>query len=50
LLAASGLCFELGNSKIYAEDENTLKAANSEKNLMEQVQPIQKKAEQILID
>jgi phospholipid/cholesterol/gamma-HCH transport system substrate-binding protein len=47
LLGGKAIVFELGNSKIYAQDGDTLKA-NSEKNLMEQVQPIQKKAEQII--
>ena len=47
LLGGKAIVFELGNSKTYAEDGDILKA-NSEKNLMEQVQPIQKKAEQII--
>ncbi|MBC8052718.1 MAG: MCE family protein [Sphingobacteriaceae bacterium] len=47
LLGGKAIVFELGNGKIYAEDGDTLKA-NSEKNIMEQVQPIQKKAEQII--
>ncbi len=47
LLGGKAIVFELGNSKVYAEDGDTLRA-NSEKNIMEQVQPIQKKAEQII--
>lgn len=47
LLGGKAIIFELGSSKMYAEDGDTLQA-NSEKNLMEQVQPIQKKAEQII--
>lgn len=47
LLGGKAIIFELGNSKLYASDGDTLKA-NTEKNLMEQVQPIQKKAEQII--
>jgi phospholipid/cholesterol/gamma-HCH transport system substrate-binding protein len=47
LLGGKAIVFELGSSKIYAEDGDTLQA-NSEKNLMEQVQPVQKKAEQII--
>jgi phospholipid/cholesterol/gamma-HCH transport system substrate-binding protein len=47
LLGGKAIVFELGNSKVYADDGDTLKA-NSEKNLMEQVQPIQKKAEMII--
>lgn len=47
LLGGKAIVFELGNSKIYAVDGDTLRA-NSEKNLMEQVEPIQKKAEQII--
>ncbi|HEY0054783.1 MAG TPA: MlaD family protein [Pedobacter sp.] len=47
LLGGKAIVFELGNSKVYAEDGDTLRA-NSEKNIMEQVQPIQKKAELII--
>lgn len=47
LLGGKAIVFELGNSKEYAVDGDVLKA-NTEKNLMEQVQPIQKKAEQII--
>ena len=47
LLGGKAIVFELGNSKLYAVDGDTLRA-NSEKNLMEQVQPMQKKAEQII--
>ncbi|MFD2163879.1 MlaD family protein [Paradesertivirga mongoliensis] len=47
LLGSKAIVFELGSSQVYAEDGDTLRA-NSEKNLMEQVQPIQKKAELII--
>ena len=47
LLGGKAIVFELGTSKIYAQDGDTLRA-NSEKNIMEQVEPIQKKAEQII--
>lgn len=47
LLGGKAIVFDLGNSKFYAKDGDTL-AANNEKNLMEQVQPIQKKAEAII--
>ncbi len=47
LLGGKAIVFELGNSKVYASDGDTLRA-NSEKNIMEQVQPMQKKAEQII--
>jgi phospholipid/cholesterol/gamma-HCH transport system substrate-binding protein len=47
LLGGKAIVFELGNSKVYAQDGDTL-SANSEKNIMEQVEPIQKKAEQII--
>lgn len=47
LLGGKAIVFDLGNSKKYAEDGAFLEA-NNEKNLMEQVQPIQKKAEQII--
>lgn len=47
LLGGKAIVFELGNSKLYAKDGDTL-VANTEKNLLEQVQPIQKKAEQII--
>jgi phospholipid/cholesterol/gamma-HCH transport system substrate-binding protein len=47
LLGNKAIVFELGNSKRNAEDGDTLNA-NIEKNLMEQVQPVQKKAEQMI--
>jgi phospholipid/cholesterol/gamma-HCH transport system substrate-binding protein len=47
LLGGKAIVFDLGDSRVYAQDGDTLKA-NSEKNLMEQVQPIQKKAEMII--
>ncbi|MCZ4243679.1 MlaD family protein [Pedobacter punctiformis] len=47
LLGSKAIIMELGNSKKMAEDGATLNA-NVEKGLMEQVQPIQKKAELII--
>lgn len=47
LLGSKAIVMELGNSKKMAEDGATLNA-NVEKGLMEQVQPIQKKAELII--
>lgn len=47
LLGSKGIVFELGTSKKYASDGDTLKS-NVEKDLMQQVQPIQKKAEAIV--
>ncbi len=47
LLGSKAIVFELGNSKRYAEDGDTLNA-NVQKNLMEQVQPLQRKAEQMI--
>lgn len=47
LLGNKAITFDLGNSKEIAADGDTL-SANTQKNLAEQVQPIQKKAEQII--
>jgi phospholipid/cholesterol/gamma-HCH transport system substrate-binding protein len=47
LLGGKAIIFDLGNSKKYAQDGDTLNA-NVEKNLMEQVEPVQKKAEKII--
>ena len=47
LLGSKAIIMELGNSKKMAEDGFTLNA-NVEKGLMEQVQPVQKKAELII--
>lgn len=47
LLGSKAIAFDLGNSKEYVRDGDTLNA-NIQKNLIEQVQPIQKKAEQII--
>jgi phospholipid/cholesterol/gamma-HCH transport system substrate-binding protein len=47
LLGSKAIAFDLGNSKEYVKDGDTLNA-NVQKNLIEQVQPIQKKAEQII--
>ncbi|MBG6234232.1 phospholipid/cholesterol/gamma-HCH transport system substrate-binding protein [Pedobacter sp. CAN_A7] len=47
LLGSKAIIMELGNAKVFAQDGDTLKA-NVEKNLMEAVQPVQKKAELII--
>lgn len=47
LLGSKAIVMALGNGKIYAKDGDTLNA-NVEKNLMEAVQPVQKKAELII--
>jgi phospholipid/cholesterol/gamma-HCH transport system substrate-binding protein len=47
LLGSKAIVFDLGDSKEYIQDGDTLNA-NVQKNLIEQVQPIQKKAEQII--
>ncbi|WP_423146112.1 MlaD family protein [Rubrolithibacter danxiaensis] len=47
LLGGKAVVFELGAGKNYAKDGDTLNA-NIEKNLLEQVEPIQKKAEKII--
>lgn len=46
LLGGKAIVFELGDSPIYAQDGHQLEAG-SEKNIMEQVEPIQKKAQDI---
>ncbi|RZK43203.1 MAG: MCE family protein [Pedobacter sp.] len=48
LLGGKAIVMELGNSRDYAVDGDTLNA-NVEKGLMETVQPVQKKAEQIIV-
>ena len=47
LLGGKAIVFELGEGNVYAESGDTLNAGSS-KNLMEQVQPVQKKAEMII--
>jgi len=47
LLGSKAIIMELGNSKVFAQEGDTLNA-NVEKNLMEAVQPVQKKAELII--
>ena len=47
LLGGKAIIFELGASKQYAADGDTL-ISNIQKDLLEQVQPVQKKAEQII--
>jgi phospholipid/cholesterol/gamma-HCH transport system substrate-binding protein len=47
LLGTKAIVFEMGNSKNYAEDMDTLKA-NVQGSLAESLQPIQKKAEQLI--
>ncbi len=47
LLGGKGIIFELGNSRIYAKDGDTLKS-NIKKDFMQQVQPMQKKAENLV--
>lgn len=47
LLGGKAIVFDLGNDRIYAQDGDTLNA-NVGKGLMEAVQPVQKKAEQIV--
>lgn len=44
LLGTKAIVFEMGNSKVYAEDEDTLKA-DVQGSLAESLQPIQRKAE-----
>lgn len=48
LLGSKAIVFELGNSKVYAEDKDTLKA-DIQGSLAESLQPVQRKAE-LLID
>lgn len=47
LLGGKAIVMDLGNDRVYAKDGDTLNA-NVEKGLMETVQPVQKKAEQII--
>ena len=47
LLGGKAIVFELGSGNDFAKDGDTLNA-NIQKNLIEQVEPIQKKAEQII--
>jgi phospholipid/cholesterol/gamma-HCH transport system substrate-binding protein len=47
LLGSKAIVFSLGNSKDNAKDQDTL-SSNVEKSLAESVQPVQKKAEQII--
>ncbi len=47
LLGGKAIVMDLGNARNYAQDGDTLNA-NVEKGLMETVQPVQKKAEQII--
>lgn len=47
LLGSKAIIMVMGNGKVYAQDGDTLNA-NVEKNLMEAVQPVQKKAELII--
>jgi phospholipid/cholesterol/gamma-HCH transport system substrate-binding protein len=47
LLGGKAIIFELGTSRQFAADGDTLNA-NMQKNLLEQVQPLQKKAEQMI--
>lgn len=47
LLGGKAIIMDLGNGTVYAKDGDTLNA-NVEKGLMESVQPVQKKAEQII--
>ncbi len=47
LLGGKAIVMDLGNGNVYAKDGDTLNA-NVAKNLMEAVQPVQKKAEQII--
>lgn len=47
LLGSKAVVFELGTGSDFAKDKDTLNA-NIQKNLMDQVEPVQKKAEQII--
>mgnify|MGYP001575324096 CR=1 FL=1 len=47
LLGGKAIIFELGSSKVYAKDHDTLNA-NIQKNFLDQVEPVQKKAELII--
>ncbi len=48
LLGGKAIVFELANSNEYLQEGDTLNA-NIQKNIMDQVQPIQKKVEQIIV-
>lgn len=47
LLGGKAIVFELGDSDLYAQDGDTLKA-NIQRNILEQVEPVQKKAEAVV--
>jgi phospholipid/cholesterol/gamma-HCH transport system substrate-binding protein len=47
LLGSKAIVFELGNSKVLAENKDTLKA-DIQGSLAESLQPIQKKAEMLM--
>src|SRR6201985_3156590 len=47
LLGTKAIVFEMGNSKVFADDQDTLKA-DVQGSLAESLQPIQKKAEQLI--
>jgi phospholipid/cholesterol/gamma-HCH transport system substrate-binding protein len=47
LLGSKVIVFEMGNSKVYAESEDTLKA-DVQGSLAESLQPVQKKAEELI--
>lgn len=47
LLGSKAIVFELGNSQAYAQDGDTLKA-NIQQNFLDQVEPVQKKAEAVV--
>ncbi|MCL4639961.1 MULTISPECIES: MlaD family protein [Olivibacter] len=47
LLGGKAIVFELGDSKDYAQDGDTLRA-NIQRNILEQVEPVQKKAEAVV--
>jgi len=47
LLGGKAIVFELGDSPEYAEDGDTLRA-NIQRNILEQVEPVQKKAEAVV--
>jgi len=47
LLGGKAIVFELGDSDLYAADGDTLKA-NIQRNILEQVEPVQKKAEAVV--
>ncbi|GAA4808430.1 MlaD family protein [Olivibacter ginsenosidimutans] len=47
LLGGKAIVFELGDSQLYANDGDTLQA-NIQRNILEQVEPVQKKAEAVV--